>query len=122
MKPQTAWIGDWRIGEAPSREAEVSRELLRVFIAFWEAERLGEKAKTTQRRYSSALHALGGYLVERANDDDRRDQTARDLLRESVELDEGPLIAHDNEPWQREIDMVCRKLHRYLVTRGSRKA
>ena len=115
MKPDRAWILDWRIGEMPSREGEVSRELLRIFIAFWDAEGLSEKAKTTQRRYSAALHSLGGYLVEQANADDGRDKTSHALLCESVGPEDGPLIFHDNEIWQREIDMVCRKLHRYLA-------
>lgn len=70
MKPDRTWVTDWRIGEAPSREQEVSRELLRIFIAFWDAEGLGKKAKTAQYRYSAALHALGGYLVEQATDED----------------------------------------------------
>lgn len=27
-----------------------------------------------------------------------------------------PLIYHDNEDWQNEIDMVCRKLYKYFKT------
>lgn len=118
MKPDSTWITDWRSAEASSGGREVSRELLRIFIAFWDAEGLSKKAKTTQYRYSAALHSLGGYLVEQATDEDGKHKTAHELLRESVGPDDGPLICHDNETWQRELDMVCRKLHRYLAQNG----
>lgn len=114
MKPDRTWITAWGSGEAPAREREISRELLRIFIAFWEAQGLSQKSKTTKYRYSGALHSLGGYLVEQATGDDGRNKTAHELLAESVGPDDGPLICHDNETWQREIDMVCRRLHRYL--------
>jgi hypothetical protein len=118
VKPDSTWITDWRSGEASCRRREVSRELLRIFIAFWDAEGLSKKAKTTRYRYSAALHWLRGYLVVQATDDDRTHKTPRELLRESVGLDDGSLIHHDNEPWQRELDMVCRRLHRYLGQNG----
>ena len=113
MRPDPTWISDWRIGLAPSRETEVSRELVRVFAAFWDGEGLSEKAKTTRSRYSGALHALGGYLVEQAVSEEGRGKTADELLDELAGPDEGPLIHHDNETWQRDVDTVCRKLHRY---------
>jgi hypothetical protein len=118
MRPNSEWITDWRIGESPAREDEIAHELLDIFLAFWDADGLGERAKTTQRRYSAGLHGLGGYLVNQANFHCAKNTTTYDLVREYVGPEGGPLIWHDNEMWQCEIDMVCRRLHKHL--RGNR--
>jgi hypothetical protein len=115
VAPHTAWIDDWRLGVAPSREGKIARELLRIFTAFWNSESLDGKSSTTQRRYSAGLHALGGYLIGKAVDDEGLDKTARGLLYEAVDDEEGPLIHQDHEVWQREFDTVCRKLYRFLT-------
>lgn len=114
MKPNSTWIEDWQLEEAPSREGQVGHELLTLFLKFWEAEGLDEKSKKTRYRYSSALHALGGYLFEKAVlDDDAMQKTTEEILDESINPYDGPLISLDNETWQNEIDMVCRKLYKY---------
>jgi len=113
MKPNSKWIEDWRIGEKQPRESDVSTELLSLFKDFWIAQKLDEKSKTTRNRYSGALHALGGYLVEKAILNDL-DKTTDELVSEYVGPDDGPVIWHDNKRWQDEIDMVCRKLYRYI--------
>ena len=114
MKPNYKWVEDWRIGEAPSRENDISSEFLSVFIDFWDAQGLGSKSRTTVNRYSGGLHALGGYLVEQAVSDAGSGKTADELLSEYVGPDDGPLICHGNEVWQGQIDMVCRKLYRHM--------
>jgi len=114
MIPNRTWIKDWKIGENPSREKEVSNDLLTIFINFWKSQRIDEKAKTTKNRYSGALHSIGGYLVEQAVSEDDANMTSYELLSEHIGPYDGPLICHDNETWQKEIDMVSRKLHKYL--------
>ena len=115
MKPNRKWIKDWRIGENPSREDQIAYELLEVFDDFWHFEGLDEKSKTTINRYSGALHSLGGYLIEKAVfDEDGLHKTTYNLLAEYVGRDDGPLICADHETWQNEIDMVCRKLYRFM--------
>lgn len=115
MKPSSVWIHDWRIGVEPSRERMISREWVRIFASFWEALELDGKGKTTQRRYSNALHALGVYLLKGAVSEKGKPMSARQMLLDAIDSDEGPLIYHDDESWQREIDSVCRKLHRHLM-------
>jgi hypothetical protein len=115
VQPRSEWIDDWRIGLAPSRERRVSRELLNVFSAFWKSERMDEKSATTKSRYSAGLHALGGYIVAQAASPEERDTALGELLARAIEHGEGPLIYHDNEAWQRELDTVCRKVHKYLT-------
>jgi hypothetical protein len=34
-----------------------------------------------------------------------------------IDTGEGPLIYHDNETWQKELDAVCRKLHKYMASK-----
>ncbi len=113
-KPELFWIDDWAIGEEPEREQMISEELLECFRAFWDAQELDGKAKTTRNRYSDALHALGGYLVKEAISEDGIPMTINELLAEHIDFAGGPLIHHDEEAWQDEIDMVCRKLHKHL--------
>jgi len=114
MKPNREWIDDWRLGVKLSRENQISTDLLDLFFDFWGAEKLDKKSKTTVNRYSTSLHALGGYLVELSISDDASDKTAKKLISEYISPDEGPLIYHENEIWQDEIDMVCRKIYKYM--------
>lgn len=118
MGPQGEWVKDWMIGDDPDRERELASGLLEIFQDFWRAEGLGEKSKSTVRRHSGSLHALGGHLVARGNEEDQVGKSARELLSEAVDLDEGPLLFHDHESWQMELDSTCRKLHRYLEGAG----
>lgn len=115
MKPSSAWIQAWRIGVEPSRERWLSREWVRIFASFWDSLELDGKGKTTQRRYSNALFALGGYLLKRAVSEKEEPKQARQMLLAAIDTDDGPLIFHDEESWQLEFDSVCRKLHRYLM-------
>lgn len=114
MEPNVKWIDDWRIGLKPSREKEVAAGLIYYFGDFWDKGKLEQKSKTTKNRYANSLHALGGYLVEKAISENDSDKTAHELLLEYIGPDEGPLIHLDDEDWQDELDMVCRKLYKYL--------
>ena len=116
MKPNVKWIDDWRLGPKPSREHKFAADLLDYFADFWDKEKLDEKSKTTKNRYSNSLHTLGGYLVEQAIPEEDLDKTARELLLRYVGPNEGPLIYHDDEDWQYELDRVCRKIYKYMKT------
>jgi hypothetical protein len=117
MKPTSKWINDWHTGIESSRENAIAGELLKYFMDFWDKLKIDEKSKTTTNRYSGALHALGGYLVEQATSDDDLDDTADELLSKYIDSDGGPLIYYDNESWQDEVDMVCRKIHKHIKTK-----
>lgn len=116
MMPNVKWIDDWKIGINPSRENQVALGLLEYFVDFWNREKLEQKSKTTRSRYSGSLHALGGYLVEQTISEDEKDKTAHELLLEYIGPNEGPLVYHNDEDWQDELDMVCRKFYKYLKT------
>lgn len=120
MKPNRQWIEDWRIGENPSGELNVSKTLIGMFLDFRNTRGVEGKSKTTRNRYFSGLHAVGGYLVEQAIIDGGVDKTTDELLFENVGPDDGPLIRYENEKWQKEIDMTSRRLHQYLEGQGGR--
>ena len=80
MKPNSKWIEEWQIGEKPSIEKEIAKDLLHIFVDFWDKQNLDKKSKTTRNRYSSSLHALGGYLVEHAISEDDTDKSAHDRV------------------------------------------
>lgn len=114
MKPNRKWIDDWQIDVQPSREKDISTDLVKFFIEFWGKLKLDEKSKTTRNQHLSSLHALGGYLVEQAISDENLGKTADELLSEYIGAYDGPFIFHDNERWQGEVDMVCRKIYKYM--------
>ena len=114
MKPERKWIDDWLIGLAPARERKVSNGFISLFADFWKKQALDGKAKTTRNRYSAALHAIGGYLVEQAISEDGKNKTCYELVAEHIGPYDGPFIHHDNELWQDEVDMVSRKLYKYM--------
>jgi len=115
MKPTESWIKDWGIGISPARETEISRELLKIFQEFWQWAELDQKSRSTQQRYSAALHALGGWAVEEWVESDETIDAHQQLL-EATAAGDGPLIYQGREEWQRELDMACRKLYKFLAS------
>jgi hypothetical protein len=114
MKPNINWINDWQVGVNSSRETAIAKELLNFFQDLWDKMKLDEKSKTTRNRYANSMHALGGHIVEQAISLGDLGKTADDLLEEYIGPDDGPLIFQDNENWQDEVDMVCRKIYKHM--------
>jgi len=108
---------DWRCGIIPSQEDQTANELIEIFKDFWSWANLETKSKSTKRRYSAALHALGGYLVEETAKGNRGTKKIIEFLKEYIDTEEGPLIHYDNEAWQAELDTVCRRFYKYLNSR-----
>ena len=115
MTPSEVWTDDWRIGISPAKEGEVGGELIIIFQRFWEWAELDKKAKSTRQRYSGALHAVGGWAVEKIVEDNASID-AHQLLLEATSGGDGPLIYLNREEWQKELDTVCRKLYKFLVS------
>ena len=112
--PQDSWIIEWKLGIDTQFEEKIGKEIIELLAAFWRDESIGERSKSTRQRYDGALHALGGHLVENAVEREESQVSGREMLRASVEFDEGSLIHIKNPAWQREIDTVCRRLNAYL--------
>ena len=106
-------LEDWKIGENNSKEETLGKEFVQIFQDFWKKSNLENKSKTTQNRYSGSLHALGGYLVEKGIYEDKK-MNSEELLFEHLTEYDGPLIHYNNEDWQNELDMVSRKLYKFI--------
>jgi len=114
MKPIIEWARDWEVGLDTSREKEVSEALVNIFTEYWTEESIADKSKSTKNRNRSALHALGGHIVEEVVTHSNIETDAMRLVLEYIGSDGGPLVYQNEESWQKELDVVCRKLYKYL--------
>lgn len=116
--PNDTWAEDWRIGLKPNAEKLLSLEIIKIYKKFWEQQSLSSKSKTTQRRYSNGLAAIGAHIIDRLfnryTEDYDPNKLAFDVLLDFVDKHEGPLI-YDNENEQCEIDLVSRKLYQFIA-------
>lgn len=75
-------------------------------------------SKSTFNRHKSACHALGGYIVGKiygyGDDAFSGNESGEEILLHYIDENGGPLIHHDNETWQREVDAMCKKLFCFL--------
>ena len=115
MKPTIQWTEDWEVGIDIPKESEMAQQILDLFVEFWDDERIEEKSKSTLNRYRSALMSLGGYVVEQSISEDDKEKNAKELLLACIDDEGGPFLFQDEETWQNEFDMVCRKLHKYYT-------
>ena len=115
MKPILQWTEDWGIGIDISKESEMSLQVLHLFVEFWDDQGIEGKSKSTLNRYRAALMSLGSYIVEQSISEEGIGKTAKELLLISIDDEGGPFLFQDEETWQNEFDMVCRKLHKYYA-------
>ena len=106
-------IKDWECGINHQRETKLAQELIFLFNDFLKSIKIATKSKSTRLRYKNSLHALGGHIIGNSISDNDK-ENALTLLFKSITPYDGPLIYTDNEKWQKEIDLVCRKLFKYL--------
>jgi hypothetical protein len=85
MKPEQQWITDWKVGIDLSREKEISQCLVNLFVDYWNDENIDTKSKTTRNRHKAALHALGGYIVEKAISENHSRNNIKDLVLEYID-------------------------------------
>jgi len=115
MKPILQWTESWQIGVDIPKETEISQQVLDLFVEFWRDEKIEAKSKSTLNRYRAALMSLGSYIVEKSITEDGERKFAKELLLMSIDDKGGPFLFQDEETWQNELDMVCRKLHKYYT-------
>jgi len=115
MKPVLQWTEDWGPGLDTPKECEISQQILDLFVEFWDGEEIEKKSKSTLNRYRAGLMSLGAYILELSVSDEGMGKTPNELLLMSINHEGGPLLFQDEENWQNEIDMVCRKLHNFYV-------
>jgi len=115
--PNYNWAEYWRIGLKPNEEKLLSLEIIKIYKEFWKQQSLSSKSKTTRRRYSNGLAAIGSHIIDQLFNSypEKYDQnkSASDVLLDFVDKYEGPLI-YETENEQREIDLVSRKLYKFI--------
>ena len=115
--PNYNWAEYWRIGLKPNEEKSLSLEIIKIYKEFWKQQSLSSKSKTTRRRYSNGLAAIGSHIIDQLFNmyPEKYDQnkSASDVLLDFVDKYEGPLI-YETENEQREIDLVSRKLYKFI--------
>ena len=115
--PNDNWAEYWRIGLKPNEEKSLSLEIIKIYKEFWKQQSLSSKSKTTRRRYSNGLAAIGSHIIDQLFNfyPEKYDQnkSASYVLLDFVDKYEGPLI-YETENEQREIDLVSRKLYKFI--------
>ena len=115
--PNYNWAKYWRIGLKPNEEKSLSLEIIKIYKEFWKQQSLSSKSKTTRRRYSNGLAAIGSHIIDQLfniyPEEYDQNKSASDVLLDFVDKYEGPLI-YETENEQREIDLVSRKLYKFI--------
>lgn len=110
------WIEDWKINDDCYQTSKSLVETFESFLSYLENEK--KLAKRTIKRHETSCHALGGYIVNdlysKYSPSGDVSKFGKELLIEYDIQYEAPLIHHDNESWQNEIDASCRQLYKYL--------
>jgi hypothetical protein len=90
-------------------------ELVACFRPFIEHLASSGLSPKTIRRHVDNLWTLGGEIIRDLNyTPSQRKVAGKQLLRDTVHDDGGPLIYNGSEEEQRSLDSTCRKLHRFL--------
>lgn len=115
--PNDTWAEFWLIGLRPNEEKSLSLEIIKIYKEFWKQQSLSSKSKTTKRRYSNGLAAIGSHIIDKLfnhyPEEYDKNKSASDVLLDFVDKYEGPLI-YETEEEQREIDLVSKKLYKFI--------
>ncbi len=110
------WIENWEISDDCYQSSKSLVDVYENFLSYLKDER--KLAERTIKRHETSCQALGGYII---NDLYNSFSPNGDVSKFGSELlmdydiqYEGPLIFHDNENWQREVDATCRQLYKFI--------
>jgi hypothetical protein len=109
-------LDDWpRSWMGTEKDLPPGEELVACFRPFLEHLASSTLAPKTIRRHVDNLWLLGGEIIRDLNyDPSLRKVPAKQLIRNVVRVDGGPLIYNGSQEEQRSLDSTCRKLHRFL--------
>ncbi|NOZ54183.1 MAG: hypothetical protein GXP08_13815 [Gammaproteobacteria bacterium] len=109
------WGKNWQISKDG---IHLSKKITPVFELYLSDLADSGVSKKTFNRQKNACYALGSYIIGEVygyeNDTFSETQTGVDILLHYIDQFEGPLVYHDNELWQKELDSVCRKLFKTI--------
>ena len=109
-------LGDWpHSWMGLEKDIPPGEELVACLQPFIEHLASSSLSPKTIRRHVDNLWTLGGEIIRDLNyTPSRRKVDAKQLLRDVVHADGGPLIYNGSEEEQRSFDSTCRRLHRFL--------
>ncbi len=105
------WDQDWSIYK---EDRNLSKKIIPIFESY--LINILEKgvSKKTINRHKNACHALGGYIIGEiygyGNNPFSGNENGEQIILHYIDENGGPLVHHDNETWQKEVDAMCRKL------------
>ena len=110
------WEEDWKISD---QDYQLSNKLLPILEDYLVSLKEKGVSKTTFNRHKAACHALGGFIINDVFNYQRNsfpeDETGKGILLHYIDTEGGPLIHHDEETWQRELDAACKKFYKFLI-------
>ncbi len=113
------WDKDWSIYK---EDLNLSNKIIPIFESYLISLLEKGASKTTFNRYKNACHALGGYIVGEVYgygiETFYGNESGEEIILRFIDENGGPLVHHDNEAWQNEIDATCKKLHSYLRSKA----
>lgn len=105
------WDQDWSICD---EDEILSKKMIPIFETYLNNRLEKGISKSAFIRHKNACHALGGNIVGKiygyGDDPFSGNESGEEILLHYIDENGGPLIHHDNETWQREIDAMCKKL------------
>ena len=106
------WPNSWAGIE---QDKPVGRDLVAALGPFMTHLQQQELSRRTLRRHLDNLWLLGGETIRKLDNPGLRDKPAVELLLESIESDEAPLVGDLTEEQQSALDATARKLLRFLT-------
>ena len=96
-------------------------ELFPVFEKYLAALQKKGVSNSTMTRHKNACHAIGNYIINQFFkyewDDLEETWNGEEILFQCEYAFAGPLILHDNNALQEEVDATSRKLYNFILKR-----
>lgn len=112
------WDKDWHIEKD---DYEISNKIIPIFDSYLRELEKRNVSKKTFKRHQDACFSLGDYIIGKIfgyqTDSFKPNDTGEKILLHYIDEYEGPLVHHDNESWQRELDATCKKLYKHIKQR-----
>ncbi len=118
MKYTKDWDKEWHIEKD---DYKISNKIIPIFESYLDELSKKNVSKKTFKRHEVACFSLGNHIIGiifgYQTDSFKHNETGENILLYYIDKYEGPLVHHDNESWQRELDTTCKKLYKHIKHR-----
>ena len=109
------WEKDWSVCK---QDRDLSSKMSPIFDSYLESLVKNGVSITTFNCHQNACHELGSYIVAQIfthnNNPFTGTETGKEILLNYINKYGGPLINQDNQNLQRQINITCKKLFKFL--------